>query len=165
MVNDRMFAGFMDRVPEEIVVVMDEAYAEYVSRTDFPNTLDYVRRKRNVIMLRTFSKAYGLAGLRVGYAVAPPHLVDFMERLREPFNINCLAQKAAIAALDDTGHLVRSQENNQEGLAYIHAELQDLGIDFVPSQTNFVLMHIGPGADRVYELLLREGVMSTIPRY
>jgi histidinol-phosphate aminotransferase len=159
MVDAQAFSSFMAQVPADVIIVMDEAYAEYVSSTDYPDTLAYVREARNIIILRTFSKAYGLAGLRIGYALSPALLSNYMERVRVPFNVNHVAQAAAIAALDDAEHIQRSQENNQTGLAYICSALNDLGVSFVPTQTNFLLIHLGPRAEEIYKTLLQDGVI------
>jgi histidinol-phosphate aminotransferase len=159
IVTDDSFRRFMGKVPGDVIVVMDEAYFEYVTSSDFPESLEYVNEKRNIIILRTFSKAYGLAGLRIGYAIAPARLTSYMERIREPFNANCLAQKAALAALDDTEHVERTRENNRIGLEYIYAQLKKLQLSFVPTQANFLLVNVGPKADTVYRMLLKEGIM------
>ncbi len=153
------FERFMGHVPQDVVVVTDEAYGEYVTSTDFPDTRDYVQKGRNVIVLRTFSKAYGLAGLRLGYAIAPVRIIRYMEKIREPFNANSLAQKAALAALDDAAHVTKTRENNISGLAYLAAELQRLQVSYVPSQANFILIDLGPRAEEVNGMLLQEGVM------
>jgi len=158
-VSGAAFAGFMEAVPQDAIVVLDEAYAEYVTSSDYPDALAYVARGRNVIMLRTFSKAYGLAGLRIGFAIAPARLVRYLERVREPHNANVLAQRAALAALDDAAHLASTRENNCLGREYLGAQLAGLGLSFVPTQANFVLVHIGPRAGDVYPALLQDGVM------
>ena len=159
IVGSGSFKSFMQKVPEDVIVVMDEAYFEYVRSSDYPDALEYVKQGRNMIVLRTFSKVYGLAGLRIGYAIAYAGLISYMERLREPFNANSLAQKAALAALDDKNHIERSKQNNHAGLEYMYAQLERLQLSFVHSQTNFVLIKIGPGADVVYRMLLKQGVM------
>jgi len=158
-VSGAAFARFMQAVPADVIVVMDEAYAEYVTSSDYPDVLAYVAQGRNVIMLRTFSKAYGLAGLRIGYAIAPARLVHYMERVREPHNANVLAQRAALAALDDVAHIKSTRENNLLGREYLSAQLKRLGLSFVPTQANFLLVHIGPQAAAVYQALLQAGVM------
>lgn len=149
---------FLSLVPPEVVVVIDEAYAEYVEDADYPDSLATVKAARNVIALRTFSKIYGLAGLRVGYGVAPAALIELMDRVRQPFNVNSLAQVAALAALGDDRHVERSRVCNREGMAYLRRQCERLGLDVVPSWANFLLIRVGDGA-RVYEELLRQGVI------
>lgn len=148
----------LDAVPDDVVVVMDEAYAEYVDDPDYPDALAAHRAGRAVVVLRTFSKIYGLAGLRVGYGVALPELVDAMNRVRQPFNVNTLAQVGALAALDDDAHVEASRACNREGMAYLTDELQRLGLGVVPSWANFVLVRVGAGA-ALYDALLRRGVI------
>jgi histidinol-phosphate aminotransferase len=159
MADAEVFGRFMEQVPADVLVVVDEAYAEYVMNPAYPDSLEYLRQGRNIIILRTFSKAYGLAGLRIGYALCPERLAGYMERVRVPFNVNYLAQVAALAALDDEEHLRRSQENNRQGLAYIYQELKQMGLSCVPTQTNFLLVNLGTKAEDVYQKLLREGVI------
>jgi histidinol-phosphate aminotransferase len=143
-----------------LVVVADEAYAEYVRDPAYPDTV-HERGDGTVpvVTLRTFSKLFGLAGLRVGYAVAPPPVIDLLARVRQPFNVNGLAQVGALAALDDTEHVERTLATNREGMAYLEDALTRLGIAFVPSQANFLLVHVGRGL-AVYDALLRRGVIT-----
>jgi histidinol-phosphate aminotransferase len=145
-------------VPPQVLVVADDAYADYVDDPDYPNSLAYQRRGRLLLTLRTFSKIYGLAGLRVGYGVGPIEVVEVLNRIRQPFNVNALAQIAALAALDDDEHVARTRANNREGLAYLRAACERLGCRYVPSWANFLLIEVGDGA-RVYEALLRRGVI------
>ena len=149
---------FLERVGPDVLVVADEAYFEYVSDPDYPDSLDDHREDRAVLTLRTFSKAYGLAGLRVGYGIAHPEIVAMMNQVREPFNVNAAAQWAATAAVDDTEHLRRSIEVNRQGLALLAEGLAALGVEWVPSQANFILVRTGQ-VGRVYEELLRRGVI------
>ncbi len=152
------FSDFMKRVPEDVVVCVDEAYFEFVESGEFPDTLSYIREGRPVLLLRTFSKIYGLAGLRIGYGVAHPSLIDYLNRVRQPFNVNTLAQLAAIAALDDSAHLERTKANNSEGLKYLFSELDALGLECVPTHANFFLIKVGDGK-RIYDGLLKKGVI------
>jgi histidinol-phosphate aminotransferase len=154
----RDWERFLSMVRDDIVIVVDEAYAEYVEDSGYPNSLAEVKAGRNIVVLRTFSKIYGLAGLRVGYGVAPPSLVDLMDRVRQPFNVNSLAQVGALAALGDDEHVERSRACNREGMAYLRRECTRLGLEVVPSWANFILVRVGEGA-RVYESLLRQGVI------
>lgn len=150
---------FMGTIPGHVLVVFDEAYAEYAPQYLFPDTFRYVREKRNVIVLRTFSKIYGLAGLRIGYGVAKPSIISAIEHVRQPFNTNTLAQKAALAALADRGHLTKSLRLNQEGLGYLESEFRRLGIKYIPSKANFILAHFGKRARTLFQRLLREGII------
>lgn len=152
------FSEFMKRVPEDVVVCVDEAYFEFVGSNEFPDTLSYIKEGRAVLLLRTFSKIYGLAGLRVGYGVAHPSLVDYLNRVRQPFNVNSLAQLAAMAALDDASHLERTKENNRKGLKYLFGEIAKLGLECVPTEANFFLIKVGDGK-KVYDGLLKRGVI------
>lgn len=148
----------LDAVPDDVVVVMDEAYAEYVDDPDYPDALAAHRAGGPVVVLRTFSKIYGLAGLRVGYGVGLPELIDAMNRVRQPFNVNTLAQVGALAALGDDAHVEASRACNRDGMAYLQHEMQRLGIEVVPSRANFLLVRVGAGA-ALYDALLRRGVI------
>ncbi|GIW39610.1 MAG: histidinol-phosphate aminotransferase 2 [Candidatus Binatia bacterium] len=148
---------FLEKLPGHVVVVVDEAYGEYVEDPEFPDALAATREKP-VLVLRTFSKIYGLAGLRLGYGVGPPGLVEFLERVRQPFNVGTLAQVAAAAALEDHEHVERSKRLNREGMCRLAEGFRRLGLFWVPSQANFVLVRVGDGA-RIYERLLRRGVI------
>ncbi len=156
---------FLDAVPPDVVVVMDEAYAEYVEDPRYPEALADVGGERLLIVLRTFSKIYGLAGLRVGYGVAHPALIDLLNRLRAPFNVNTLAQVAALAALADDAHVERTRQVNREGMAFLRAAFTELGLECVPSWANFLLVRVGNAA-RLYDALLRRGVIvRPVPVY
>lgn len=152
-------AEFLSKLPPEVIVVMDEAYIEYADAPDFPDSMKLRHLRERLFVVRTFSKIYGLAGLRVGYAVGPRNLVDYVNRVRAPFNVSALAQAAAIAALDDQEHLERSRELNRRERARLTAELARLGADVAPSQANFVLADFGRPARPLYEALLRKGVI------
>jgi histidinol-phosphate aminotransferase len=156
---------FLQTLPPDVVVVMDEAYAEFVDDPNYPDSLADLRRQHHVLVLRTFSKIYGLAGLRVGYAVGAPELIEMMNRLRAPFNVNTLAQVGALAALDDDEHVARTKRVNREGMAYLREALSALGLECVPSWANFVLVRVG-NAPRIYDALLRLGVIvRPVPVY
>ena len=154
----RQWEDFLAALPPQVIVVMDEAYFEFVEDREYPDSLAARRPDRLLITLRTFSKIYGLAGLRVGFGVANPELVDLMNRVRQPFNVGNLAQVAALAALDDEEHVRRTKECNRKGMQFLRQEFERLGLDFVPSWANFLLVHVGNGA-RIYEALLRQGVI------
>jgi histidinol-phosphate aminotransferase len=149
---------FLAAVPPHVLVIADDAYADYVEDPDYPDSLAYQRRDRLLITLRTFSKIYGLAGLRIGYGVGPLAVIEVLNRIRQPFNVNALAQVAALAALDDQAHVERTRVNNREGLAYLRGVCERLGRPYVPSWANFLLIDVGDGA-QVYEDLLRRGVI------
>ena len=157
-VSGEEFREFMKSVPEGVIVCMDEAYYEFVSAADYPDSLAYVKEGAPVVVLRTFSKIYGLAGLRVGYGVANPEITDYINRVRQPFNVNSLAQVAALAALDDTSHLERTRLNNAEGLKFLLGALREAGFVCVDTQANFFLVKVGDGK-KVYDALLRKGVI------
>ena len=151
-------AAFLARVPATVVVVLDEAYNEYLPPALRHPSIDWVRRFPNLLVSRSFSKAYGLAGLRMGYGVAQPELTDLLNRVRQPFNTNSLAQAAAIAALADEGFVARSVEVNRQGMAQLTAAFDRLGLRYLPSFGNFVLVQVGDGS-AVYQGLLRRGVI------
>jgi histidinol-phosphate aminotransferase len=157
VVGRQAWKAFLGALPREVIVVADDAYAEYVEDPDYPDTIAD-RADRLVVTLRTFSKLYGLAGLRIGYAVAPASLVEVMGRVRQPFNVNALALVGALAALDDHAHVRRTLEVNREGMAFLVDAFRRLGLAFVPSAANFLLVRVGEGV-RVYEALLRRGVI------
>jgi histidinol-phosphate aminotransferase len=155
-VGAEAFDAFVGSLPEDVVLVVDEAYFEYVRRPDFPDSLAWLARRPGTLVLRTFSKIYGLAGLRIGYGVADPELAGYLERARHPFNVNRLAEVAALAALSDEEHARRSREVNAEGAEYLTRELSQLGIDVWPTDANFLLARIGEGQ---HERLLHEGII------
>lgn len=149
----------LSRVPAHVVVVFDEAYFEYVRSQQFPDSMAYVRLGRNVIVLRTFSKIYGLAGLRIGYGVATAEIISFLNRVRPPFNANSLAQRAALAALGDEEHVARSRAVNEAGMRQTVNGLSSLGFSPIPSEANFVYVDVGRDGRAVFEALLREGII------
>ncbi|GAA5478905.1 histidinol-phosphate transaminase [Haloferula helveola] len=147
---------FMERVPEHVVVCFDEAYYEFLETP--PDTLKFVREGRNVCVLRTCSKIHGLAALRIGYGLASPQVAGILQKARQPFNTNALAQAAALAALGDDEHVRKTCEMNHEGLAFYHQAFAERGMNFVPSVANFVLVEVGDG-DAVFQGMLRRGVI------
>lgn len=155
-VGAEAFDRFALRLPADVILVVDEAYYEYARRPDFPRSLSWVRRRPGTVVLRTFSKIYGLAGLRVGYGIADAETVGLLHRPRHPFNVSLVAQAAALAALDDVDHVEESRRINETGREYLVRELGALGIAVWPSETNFVLADAGAGA---HDALLREGVI------
>lgn len=155
----RDFERLVESLPEGSLLCVDEAYVEYVDAADYPDSLGYVRAGANVVVLRTFSKIYGLAGLRIGYAVARPEIIRALEQVREPFNVNTLAQVAAIAALDDEEHRRRSRECVLNGRSHLESELRRLGWTPYPSQGNFVWVETYRDGRELFHALLRKGVI------
>jgi histidinol-phosphate aminotransferase len=149
---------FVEAVPRDVVVVLDEAYNEYLAPRDDAQSTRWLRDLPNLVVSRTFSKAYGLAGLRVGYGVMRPEVADLLNRVRPPFNVNALAQAAAIAALADTAYVDESRRLNDEGMRALAAGFEALKLRYLPSHGNFVLVDVGDGM-RVFERLLRAGVI------
>jgi histidinol-phosphate aminotransferase len=150
---------FMAKVPENVLVVLDEAYIEYVEDSDALNGLDYVSRFPNLIVSRTFSKAYGLAGLRVGYCISHPQVANILNRVRQPFNVDSFALAAATAVLDDTDYLHRSRKTNRDGMQQLVAGFKQLGLDYISSAGNFIVVNFDQDAAPFYQALLREGVI------
>ncbi len=151
--------AFLAAVPPTVTVVLDEAYIEFADDPEVPHGLEYLAEDRLLVGLRTFSKAYGLAGLRVGYGYGPSELMDFLNRLRLPFNVNRLAQVGARAALGDTEFLERTRELVRKGRSFLCQELTRLGLTYVPTQANFILIQVGRPGREVYQAMLREGVI------
>ncbi len=156
LVSQDALDRFMDKVPDHVVVVFDEAYYEFLQNP--PDTLKYVREGRNVVVLRTFSKIQGLAALRIGYGIAPKELADIIQKTRQPFNANSIAQAAALAGLMDEEHQERTRQVNFEGRAYLEKTFTELGLEFVPSHANFVLVKVGDGDD-LFAKFLRQGMI------
>jgi histidinol-phosphate aminotransferase len=153
-------ATFMERVPDHTLVVFDEAYCEFVDSDEYPDTLSYLRDGReNVMILRTFSKIYGLAGIRLGYAIAHPALLGPLFKVKEPFSVNLLAQAAGLAALKDEEFLEKTILSNRAGRAYLYREFDRLGLSYLESHTNFVLMHVGSQSVDVVQRLMEMGVI------
>jgi len=150
---------FLEKVPDDVLVILDEAYCDYVEREDYSHSLDYVRAGRYVIVLRTFSKIHGLAGLRIGYGLGHPEVVDAINKMRSPFNVSTAAQAAAMAALDDTEHVARSLEMNRRGMAFLSRELAALGLKVIPSAANFLYVETGNDSKDDFKELLKLGVI------
>lgn len=156
VVNEETIDRFMAKVPDHVVVVFDEAYHEFYA--DAPDTLKYVKEGRNVIVLRTFSKAYGLAGLRIGYGLGSPQVVNILQKARQPFNTNEIAQRAALASIADVDHVNATITNNAKGLALYESTFQEMGLEYVPSVANFILVNV-KGGDYVFAEMLKQGVI------
>jgi|TARA_B110000483_G_scaffold235222_2_gene306456 histidinol-phosphate aminotransferase len=158
-VDKQSLLSFLDAVPEKVLVVLDEAYAEYVAEPDYPNGLELVDDYPNLIVTRTFSKAYGLAGLRMGYSVSHPDIADLMNRVRQPFNVNAMSLAAALVALDDEAYLKESVRVNNEGMKMLTDACDQLGLGYIPSVGNFLTIDFGCDAMPIYDGLLQEGVI------
>lgn len=152
------FDILMEKITDDMLVVVDEAYYEYVSAPDYADSIKQFRAGRNILILRTFSKIYGLAGLRIGYGIAKKEILTDMNRLREPFNTNSLAQKAALAALKDKAHVANSRKTNDEGREYLYQQLSSLGISYVPTEANFIYIPIKDSI-AVNNSLMKKGVI------
>ncbi len=158
-VTTKALGDFLEALPPQVLAVVDEAYFEYVDAEDYPDSLQWLDRFPNLIVTRTFSKAYGLAGLRVGYAVSHPDVAELLNRVRQPFNVNTLALAAAEAALGDEAYLHRSRRLNREGLAFLQSAFQARRLECIPSVGNFITVDVGREAGPVFEALLRQGVI------
>ena len=150
---------FLTHLPSQVLIVVDEAYGEYVTAPDYPRSQEYLQGERWIITTKTFSKFYGLAGLRLGYGTARPELIAQMERARQPFSVNLLAQMAAEAALDDEEHRAKTARTNEMGKQYLNEELTRLGLSFVPSEANFILVRCGTHTSQVIEEFMQAGIV------
>jgi histidinol-phosphate aminotransferase len=150
---------FMEKVPDSVIVVVDEAYFEYVTHSEYPDSLDYLKAGKTILALRTFSKIYGLAGLRIGYGITTPEIAELMNKVRQPFNTNSLAQVGALAALADRKHVEKSVAINNEGKQFLYQSFQRLGISFIPTETNFIMFETKLDGKDLYDGLLKTGVI------
>jgi len=150
---------FVGGLPENVLLVLDEAYDTFIDVDDFLSGLSYLNNKKNVLTLKTFSKAYGLAGLRIGYCIGPVDLVSYMERVRQPFNVNFLAQVGAEAALEDKGFLKKTHKVILEGKDYLYHQLTKMGLSYVPSVANFILIDVGKDGRIVFKEMLKYGLI------
>lgn len=154
--------SFLSQVPQTVIVVIDEAYAEYVTEDScpgYPDCTQWLNEFPNLLVTRTFSKIYGLAGLRVGYGVSSPEMASFLNRVRQPFNVNSLALVAAQSALDDHHHVKQSREMNQNGMAYLIEACEKRGLDFIPSAGNFLAIDFSRPADGIFQAMMQQGVI------
>lgn len=151
--------AFLDNVREDVLVMLDEAYFEYVDEPEYPDGMTLIDRYPNLIVTRTFSKAYGLAGLRVGYAVSHPDIADLMNRIRQPFNVNAMSLAAALVALEDQDHVKKSVQLNRQGLDYLTRTCDEMNLGYIPSVANFLTIDLGRDVMPIYEALLRQGVI------
>jgi histidinol-phosphate aminotransferase len=150
---------FLEQIPPKTLVVLDEAYSHFVSDPDYPDGIDYVRQGKNVIVLRTFSKIYGLGGIRIGYGVSDPELVQYLRQVKEPFNVNILAQVGALAALRDDTHVNRTLELVRTEKAFLYEAFSAMGIKFIPSEANFIFVDVGMDAGFLFQQMLKRGVI------
>ena len=153
------FDKFIERLPEKVLVVMDQAYLEFALDSEHPDGIDYVKKGMPVVALRTFSKIYGLAGLRIGYGVAPEEVAADINRVSEPFNVNAMAQAAALAAIEDEEHLAKSRKLVQESREHLTAGFAELGLKPVPDQANFCFVDIKVDSKEAFQALLKRGVI------
>jgi histidinol-phosphate aminotransferase len=159
MVSAEAVDRLMAKVPQDVIVVFDEAYFEYVRNPEFPDSMAYVKQGRNAVVLRTFSKIYGLAGLRIGYGMSSPEIINFLNRVRPPFNANSLAQRAAVAALEDDEHVAKSRAVTAAGMEQVGNGLSALGLTPIRSEANFLFFDVQRDGQQVFEALLREGII------
>ncbi|MEM7366476.1 MAG: histidinol-phosphate transaminase [Pseudomonadota bacterium] len=157
--DQSMVTGFLDEVPDNIIVVLDEAYFEYMRHPDYPDGIALLDRYPNLVVTRTFSKAYGLAGLRIGYAVSQPAIADLMNRVRQPFNVNSLSLLAAEIALDDQAHVEKAVAMNTDGLDVLMNACKERGLGYIPSAGNFLTIDMGRDAAPIYDAFLHQGVI------
>lgn len=157
-VTEKEVSRFLDGLPNNIIVVMDEAYCDFVTVKDYPNSMKYLKDK-NILILRTFSKAYGLAALRIGYGIGKAELINYMNRVRLPFNVNMLAQVAALAGLDDKEHIRKSKSMVLKGQAFLCRNLDKMGFSYVPTITNFILIDVKRDGKKLFGQMLRYGVI------
>lgn len=158
-ITKESFDTLLKAIPEDVIVILDEAYREFVTTPDSPCGEHYIDSPRWVITMRTFSKAYGLAGLRIGYGLASPGIIQLLNKVRQPFNVNLPAQTAALAALDDDDHYHKTMTTVSDGLTYFYEELDKLDIPYIPTQANYFMVHVRKSCDDVYEAMLRQGVI------
>ena len=163
LVSQGAIERFMSRIPDSIIVVFDEAYFEFLD--DPPDTLRYVRERRNVVVLRTFSKVHGLAGLRIGYGIARRDLIEILHKTRQPFNVNSIAQAGAIAALDDEAYLRETKRIVDQGLAFLQQQFAEMRIPFVRAVANFVMVNVGDGCAVFEKLLQRKIIVRPLKGY
>ncbi|MBT5855434.1 histidinol-phosphate transaminase [bacterium] len=158
-VTESEFSAFLKQVPETCLVILDEAYFEYVTATDYPNGIALMKQYPNLVILRTFSKIYGLAPFRIGYGIAAPQLISILHKVRQPFNINSFALKAAEMALDNVDHVKKSVLSNIKGKAYLTGELSEMGVVVTPSEANFLFVDLPISATNCFQELLKKGLI------
>ncbi|MDR1209328.1 MAG: histidinol-phosphate transaminase [Clostridiales bacterium] len=149
--------AFIAKIPESVMIVVDEAYAEFSDDPDYPDTLSQIRERGNIMLLKTFSKAYGLAGLRVGFGIAVPEVIRLFEKIRNPFNVSVPAQAAAAAALSDRKFIESTYRKNIEARNYMYRALDDMGISYIPATANFIMARTGGDSDALFTALMKRG--------
>ncbi len=159
MVNHDQLKSFIKSVPESCVIILDEAYSEYITRSDFPRSMELLKDHSNIIILHTFSKIYGLAGLRVGYGIGHPELIAAVRKVRLPFNIGLLSQAGCLAALDDIKHLEHSRQVNDEGKQFLYRQFEKMKLFYIPSEGNFVLIDPKLDSVEVFTRLQKRGII------
>jgi len=159
IIKRKEWERFLISVPSRIMVLLDEAYIDFVEDQDCPNGLNYINCEKNLLVIRTFSKAYGLAGLRIGYGLTRPDLADYMNRVRQPFNVNALAQAGALGALGDQAFYEKTRNIIRTGKKVLERGLARMGLFYVPSQTNFILIRVPQKAQVIYEAMLKKGII------
>ena len=159
MFTEQELEKLLAEIPEDTLVILDEAYHEYVQNDEYPDGIDYVKKGYPVIVLRTFSKAYGLAGLRLGYGIAQPEIIEKLMKARDPFNVNRLAEMAGKAALKDEEFLNKTIEINEKGKKYLYSELERMGLEYIPTSANFILVNIQHDSEEVFQKMLEKGVI------
>jgi len=158
VVSAEQLKAFLAQIPNNVIVVLDEAYVEYTEQTI--NTVDWLSEYSNLVITRTFSKAYGLAAVRVGYSLSSPEIADLINRIRQPFNVNSLALAAATAALSDGAYIEKTKQANKAGMIQLQTGLEQLGLNVIPSAGNFIAADVGQSADSVFQALLQQGVIT-----
>jgi histidinol-phosphate aminotransferase len=159
IINRQEFESFLDKVPRHVLLVMDEAYFDYVDAAEYPNSLEYIRCGKSIFTLRTFSKVYGLAGIRIGYGFANREVIDTLYKVRMTYSVSAPAIAAGLAALDDYDHVEKSVRLNRSERDFLYGELSRLGVKFIPSSTNFILVDCAKPATPIADAILREGIV------
>lgn len=159
MVGRKEVEKFLEEVPSDVLVVLDEAYYEYVDDNSYPESIDYLEKYNNLIILRTFSKIYALGGLRIGYGIANQELIGYLNRVRQPFNVNSIAQVAALASLADQEHVEKSLEYNRQGKEYLYQQFDNLGLEYIPTQANFIAVDVACDNDKLFQEMLKKGII------
>ena len=159
IITSQELDSFLEKLPKDILVVLDEAYYEYARGGDYPESLELLDKYNNIIILRTFSKIYGLAGLRIGYAISNEDTIGYINRVRGPFNVNAGAQLAAVAALEDQDFLAKSLESNNKGKHYLYKAFDEMGLDYIPTHTNFIMVNVRTDSNQLFAELLEKGVI------
>ncbi|MGM0602139.1 MAG: histidinol-phosphate transaminase [Bacillota bacterium] len=159
LVSSSEIRKLLDELPEDILVIVDQAYFEYVESDDYFDGTDLLDKYPNLFILRTFSKIYGMAGMRVGYGFGSPEIVDYLNRLRSPFNVNLLSQKAAFAALQTQEHVKKCRDMNNREKEFLYKELQNIGLDYIETETNFMMINVEKDSDQIFEDLMKRGII------